>query len=105
MRLVHYLIIVMTVLAMQSCSHTDYALTEIPNFNHLIGKNFSESIYKGRQVYKKIQETPTTEELETQRSDGCKFIFGVSKIDDVILYWRVLPHVESCKQRKKPFNV
>lgn len=86
------------------CATGQYDVTEIPNADHLVGKHFSSSIFKGRQVYTRISETETLEELENRRSDGCALIFGVQKSDDVILYWRVEPSPERCRVRRKPLN-
>lgn len=87
-----------------ACASAQYEVLETPNHDHLIGKSFSKSIFKGRQVYTKIRETETQEELESRRSDGCALIFGVRKVDDVIVYWRVEPGVDTCKVRQKPLN-
>ena len=75
-----------------------------PDYDNLIGKSFSASIFKGRQVYKVIRETDTLEELENRRSDGCILVFGVRKMDDVIQYWRVDSGVGTCKVGKEPLN-
>jgi hypothetical protein len=77
----------------------------LPNYDHLIGKNFSDSIFKGRQVFKVIRETDSLEELENRRSDGCILVFGVRKKDNAIEYWRVDSGHETCKVSTHPFNV
>ena len=77
---------------------------EPPNYNNLIGKNFSESIFKGRQVYKVVRETDSLEELENRRSDGCILVFGVRKKDDIIVFWRVDSGSGTCKVGKEPLN-
>lgn len=87
-----------------SCTAANRNVLESPNYDHLIGKKFSESIYKGRQVYKVIRETDSLEELENRRSDGCILVFGVRKKDDIVAYWRVDSGVGTCKVGKEPLN-
>jgi len=87
-----------------SCASAQYDVTQPPDYDNLVGKNFSESIFKGRQVYKKVRETDTLEELENRRSDGCILVFGVRKIDDVIEYWRVDSGAGTCLTRGKALN-
>ena len=77
---------------------------EPPNYNNLIGNKFSESIFKGRQVYKVVRETDSLEELENRRSDGCILVFGVRKKDDIIVFWRVDSGSGTCKVGKEPLN-
>jgi hypothetical protein len=92
-------------LILGSCAYyAQYDVTEPPNYDYLIGKNFSASIYKGRQVYKVVRETATVEELEERRSNGCILVFGVRKTDDIIEYWRVDSGAGTCLTRKKPLN-
>ena len=67
------------------------------NDDHLIGKKFSEVIFKRRQVYKVIRETDSLEEFENRRSDGCIMVYGVRKKDDTIEYWRVSSGSDTCK--------
>ena len=88
-----------------SCSNDQYKLIQPPDYDHLIGKSFSESIFKGRQVYRKIRETDTVEELENRRSDGCILVFGVRKSNDVIEYWRVDSGPGTCYTRRKALSV
>ena len=90
--------------ALVSCSMAQYEMMAAPDYDHLVGKSFSESIYLGRQDYKVIRKTPTLEELEKRRSDGCILVFGVRKKDDVIEYWRIDSGVGSCPTRKAPLN-
>ena len=80
-----------------SCAIGNRNVMEPTNDDHLIGKKFSESIYKGRQVYKVIRETDSLEELENRRSDGCIMVYGVRKKDDIIEYWRVDSGIGTCK--------
>ena len=87
-----------------SCSMAQYEMMAAPNYDHLVGKSFFESIYLGRQDYKVIRKTPVLEELEKRRSDGCILVFGVRKKDDVIEYWRIDSGVGSCPTRKAPLN-
>lgn len=87
-----------------SCASAEYDVTQPPDYDNLVGKDFSESIFKGRLVYKKIRETSTLEELENRRSDGCILVFGVRKIDDVIEYWRVDSGPGTCFTRSKALN-
>lgn len=76
-----------------------------PNYDSLVGKKFSESIYKGRQVYKVIHQTDTLEVFENRRSDGCILVFGVRKEDDVIEYWRVDSGEGTCWVTDRPLNL
>lgn len=80
-----------------SCAVGNRNVLEPTNDDDLIGKKFSGSIFKGRQVYKVIRETDWLEELENRRSDGCIMVYGVRKKDDVIEYWRVDSGVGTCK--------
>lgn len=91
-------------LALPSCASARQDVMVPPDYDSLIGKSFSASIYKGRQVYKVIRETDTLEELENRRSDGCILVFGVRKNDDVIQYWRVDSGVGTCAVGKNPLN-
>ena len=75
-----------------------------PNYDDLVNKKFSSSIYKGRQVYEVIRETEELEELENRRSDGCILVFGVRKKDDAIAYWRVDSGAGTCKVGRQPLN-
>ncbi len=83
----------------------DYLVTQPPNYDHLINKSFSESIFKGRQVFKKVRETELIEELENRRRDGCILVFGVQKDNDIIKYWRVDSGAGTCYLPRKPSNV
>jgi hypothetical protein len=87
-----------------SCAGASRNIVEAPNYDHLINKSFSYSIFKGRQVYKVIRETEIVEELENRRSDGCILVFGVRKKDDTIAYWRVDSGAGTCKVGKDPLN-
>lgn len=78
---------------------------EVPNLDHLVGKKFSESVYMGRKVYKQAFETANFEELFEEKDNGCKLYFGVRKLDDVIIYWRIDPSIETCRSRKIPLNM
>lgn len=71
-----------------------------PNYDYIIGKNFSESIPKARYVYQKVRETDVVEEYEWRRNeDGCILVFGVGKRDDIIEYWRVDSGLDTCKSK------
>ena len=87
-----------------SCSMAQYEMKVAPDYDPLVGKSFSENFFMGRQVYKIIRETPTLEEFENRRSDGCILVFGVRKKDDIIEYWRIDSGVGSCPTRKAPLN-
>lgn len=91
-------------LLLGSCSSADYDVIHPPNYDNIIGTKFSDSVYKGRMVYKVIKATNTIEELENRRSDGCILVFGVRKSDDIIEYWRVDSGAGTCLVRKKPLN-
>lgn len=93
-------IVVVTNLA-AACSFAPSEEWVDANYDYLIGKSFSQSIYKGRQVYKKLRETESVEELESRREDGCVLVFGVRKVDDVIDYWRVDSGPNTCKFTKR----
>lgn len=90
--------------ALGGCASAEYALAEPANYDGLVGRNFSASIFKGRQVYRVVRETNGIEELENIRSDGCILVFGVRKTDDTIEYWRVDSGEGSCLTRKQPLN-
>ena len=75
------------------------------NYDRLIGKSFSASIFKGRQVFKVVRETELVEELENRRLDGCILIFGVRKKDDIIEYWRIDSPPGTCQVTRNPHNV
>ena len=81
-----------------------YEMMAAPNYDHLVGKRFSESVYMGRRDFKITRETPALEEFEERRSDGCILVFGVRKKDDVIEFWRIDSGVGSCPTRKAPLN-
>jgi hypothetical protein len=91
-------------LILSSCANAQYELNTPPNYDGLIGKKFSESIFKGRQVYAVVRQTSTLEELENRRSDGCILVFGVRKSDDVIEYWRVDSGAGTCFTRERALN-
>jgi len=91
-------------LMLGSCANTQYELNTPPNYDDLIGKKFSKSIFKGRQIYAVVRETGALEELENRRSDGCILVFGVRKSDDVIEYWRVDSGAGSCFTRGRALN-
>ncbi len=100
-----YFFVLMLCFALVGCAQDNpYALIP-PNYDDLVGKNFSDSIYMGRRVFKKVRETELIEELERRRSDGCILIFGVRKKDDIIEYWRVDSGPGTCYTRSKPINV
>jgi hypothetical protein len=68
------------------------------NFDHLIGKSFSESIYKGCQSLTKTEDSDGIEVFQdSRRAGGYILIFGVNKADDSIKYWRVLSGPGTCK--------
>lgn len=91
-------------LILGSCANAQYELNTPPNYDDLIGRKFSESIFKGRQVYAVVRETSALEELENRRSDGCILVFGVRKSDDVIEYWRVDSGAGTCFTRERVLN-
>lgn len=92
-------------LLLSACGSDPYGLAEPPNYDSLVGKSFSQSIFKGRQVYHVVRQTDSTEELENRRSDGCILVFGVRKSDDIIEYWRVDSGAGTCFTTKKPRNM
>ena len=101
---IRLLIFLPPVFFLVACSYDDYKVKHEPNYDYLIGQIFSDSIYKGRDVYKKIRETGTHEELESRLADDCILVFGVRKKDEVIEYWRVDSEPGTCRVRKKPLN-
>lgn len=77
-----------------------------PNYDHLIGKSFSESIYKGRQALTKTEDSDGVEVFQdSRRDDGCVLIFGVRKADDSIKYWRVLSGPGTCRVTKRTTHI
>lgn len=99
-----WLVIAVSFQFASGCMSASSDVMELPNYNHLIGKKFSESIFKGRQVYKVVRETSLVEELENRRSDGCILVYGVRKKDDIIEYWRVDSGAGTCKVGKTSLN-
>ena len=87
-----------------SCASAKYDATRPPDYDHFVGKEFSKSIYKGRQVYKIVRETAALEEFENRRSDGCILVFGVRKKDDIIEYWRVDSGPGTCRLSRESLN-
>lgn len=87
-----------------SCTSAQYELVVPAQYDYLIGKRFTTSIYMGRRVYKKVRETESVEELESRRSDGCILVFGVRKSDDIIEYWRVDSGPGTCLTSRKALN-
>jgi hypothetical protein len=93
-------------LSLAACASDDYRLTEIPNYDHLVGKKYIEVIpYAAQLGFKKTLDAPDHEEVEDKRPDGCSTIFGIRKADGVITYWRVLPSPNACKVARKALNV
>lgn len=89
---------------LSACANDPYSVSEPPNYDGLVGKRFSESVFRGREVYRPVRETVAVEELESRRSDGCILVFGVRKADDIIEYWRVDSGAGTCLNRKQPLN-
>ena len=82
-------LLISAALALGSCANDAYLLTEFPNYDHLIGKRFSEVIsLVGQRGFRRIGETNEYEDLEERRPDGCATVFGIRKKDGVIAYWR-----------------
>jgi hypothetical protein len=91
---------------LSACANDEYFLSEVPNYDDLVGKKFTEVIHPVAQLgFKKLNETNESEELEDKRPDGCSTVFEVRKADGVITHWRVTPSPSACKVRRKPFNV
>ena len=101
----HLICVVALTAALAACTfaRNDVPLEE-PNYDNLVGKKFSESVFRGRQVFKIIRVDEVMEELEKRRSDGCILVFGVRKKDDVIAFWRVDSGAGTCKVAKSPRN-
>ena len=92
-------------LAVAACAGDQYALAHTPNYDHLIGKRFSEAIPPpGNTGFKRVSESAEVEEVADRRPDGCTTTFGVRKADGTIAYWRVAPSPEQCKVRHEPLN-
>jgi hypothetical protein len=87
-----------------ACANSDDYVMREPNYDHLVGKEFGQSIYMGRKVYKVISSTAMLEELENRRGDGCILVFGVRKQDDVILFWRIDSGAGTCRVRNKAIS-
>jgi hypothetical protein len=84
----------------------DYAVIHPPQYDHLIGKKFKESIFYWKTSYEVVREVNEIAEFQkTGRKDGCILIFGVRKSDDIIQYWRVDSGIGTCLERKKSLNV
>lgn len=88
-----------------ACASADYWLTEIPNYDYLVGRKFTEAISPvAQRGFKKTLDASDHEEVEDKRPDGCSTIFGIRKADGVITYWRVLPSPSACKVARKALN-
>lgn len=98
-------VVVIFSLLVGACASEDYWPTEVPNYDHLVGKKYVEVISPvAQRGFKKTQENSEYEEVEDKRPDGCSTIFGVRKADGVIAYWRVLANSDACKVSRKAFN-
>jgi len=95
-----------TCVVLSACADPYYFSNVIqsPNYDYLVGKSFSESIFQGRKLYSKIRDIDGIEELEHRRPDRCVLVFGVRKTDDAILYWRIDSGPGSCPTRDQPLN-
>ena len=92
------------VLLIVSCAGEQNLRLHPPDYDHLIGRRFSDVIYKGRQVYRVVRESDSIEELENRTTYGCVLVLGVRKADDLIAYWRVDSAPDRCKVPKEPLN-
>lgn len=88
-----------------ACANGKHGLDVPPDYDHLIGKQFSVSVYMGRKVYKNVRDVGPIEELENRRSDGCILVFGVRKANDIIEYWRVDSGPGTCFTTRNPTSV
>jgi hypothetical protein len=89
-------------LALGCVNTDDYAKIHKPQYDHIVGKKFKESIYEAKNSFERVREVDGIVELmKTGRTDGCVLIFGVRKTDDVIQYWRVDSGAGTCLERKK----
>lgn len=93
-------------LLLGGCASEYYWPTEVPNYDHLVGKKFTDVISQvAQRGFKKTMDAPDHEEVEDKRSDGCSTVFGIRKPDGIITYWLVLPSPSVCKVARKAFNV
>jgi hypothetical protein len=77
-----------------------------PDYEHLVGKSFSNSIYKGRTAFTKIGEVDGIEVYrDSRRDDGCVLTFGVKKADDTIKYWRIDSGPGTCRLTKRTSHI
>ena len=104
-RLGSYALSIFAFLAFASCASPEYEVTQSPKYDHLIGRKFSDAVFKGRLVYTVVRESGGIEELENRRSDGCVLVIGVRKKDDIIEFVRIDSGIDTCKVRKKPHNL
>lgn len=104
-RLGSFALSIFSLLAFASCASPKYKVAQAPNYDHLIGRKFSDAIFRGRLVYKVVREKGDVEELENRRSDGCVLVIGVRKRDDIIEFVRIDSGIDTCKVRKEPHNL
>ena len=96
----HFNCILMLFLSMFLMSCESYGPGELisPNYDHLIGKIFSQSFFKGRQAFSIIEESEAIQVFQDRsRANGCLLTFGVSRADDVIRFWRIDSGPDTCK--------
>lgn len=87
-----------------ACSTSDYEVNRAPNYDHLIGKKFSESINVSGRIFIRTVVNDAIDEFELHRPDGCFIVYGVRKADDVIEYWRVGSGAGTCLERRRSIN-
>lgn len=100
-------VLLILIFLLASCAdRRDYAVIHPPQYDHLIGKEFSKSIYMGWRTSRIVKDQNGVREYQPLgRDDGCILIFGVRNEDDVILYWRVDSGSGTCLVRNKAFTV
>lgn len=98
------IVVILLGVTLASCSNSDYEVNRAPNYDHLIGKKFSESINVSGRIATRTVVNDRVDEFELHRPDGCFMVFGVRKADDVIEYWRVGSGAGTCLERRRAIN-
>jgi hypothetical protein len=103
MQPINFIFLLLISIKLLGCGST--AVLYESNYDELVGKKFSESIFNGRLGFDVIFETDYLEELRNTRRDGCQITFGVVKSTDIIKYWRIDSEPGTCLVTRVPHNV
>lgn len=76
----------------------------VPNYDDAVGKHFSTTVYDWKYFKMVDESNGTIVYKQVNPINGCSTNFGVRKVDETILYWRVEPSPESCMVRTHPLN-